>query len=792
MFTTDIISGIRARAARDAALVLEHAGRDEIDPSLLDRVRACAAALEVAAAAPVRAGLGGGFKTGKSVLMGYLLGDAGLLPVADQAATGAIIEVHPVVGQVAATLPSPTATVRYFDRATVEQYRDELVKTLRAEAAPFGLSGPDGDSWPQLSAWCQTVLWPRPELRPRVLELIDLRDAVCGLPQLADGPSIEVPWQLARKHLLMIGESSGPRTGPPGWTPPPPVPAPRFLEPATLAAGRRLVERVRITVTVPQRCWPLEGRSTEQLVLCDTPGRGASPARVRDELLLRRLMSELDAFVVVMDPAHPDAAVVGELQREFAAASGHARAITVVNKFDQYPASAPELEAGLGVISEAAIRQVPSLSGLAAAWATATGVDEQAGHDVVFASAVTAWALEGADTPPPVPVPADSSLAQWRQAKARRARVWGALGDRAERRGIAGPLADYGDDGGMGRLRELLTGHVARVGLTRKLERMRQLRAELDEALLPAKVALRLWYESRRDDAEADRDALRAEVIRPARLELLATLERCDVDVFRRDFRLDNGLTAQEEVTRRALRHIGAWPVWTRLWDTVKDRQVWPNPRSHPMVGDELRGDFALARAAAEQDGRAVADLVVDLWLTRRRQEIGDRVKQFKAAIDPVRDRFGSEFDVHRRQLARAVQVQWLKAQLVEAGDPADSADAASRHPRDPFPLRREYRLAWHPESGALPADLHQVNIARLQHALSAAVVRAGLDAWAARLRVLTAELRDALEQLDREWCPPAEWTRFVLAAHPPVLRDAMPDEAPADFGDFEKDEEII
>jgi len=774
--STEGIPGIRQRATQYVARVLEHPGRDEIDPALVARVRDAVAAVEAAAEAPVRVGFGGGFKTGKSVLVGFLLGDAGLLPVADQAATGAIIEVRPVVAQVPATTPAPDATVHYLDRATVDLYRDELVKVLRAEAAPFHLPGPEGLSWSQLSAWCEKVLWPRPELRPRVWELIDLRDAVCGLPHLVGSPPATVPWPVARRHLLMIGRGAGFRPPVPHWPVPGPIPAARLQDPATLETSRRLVERVEITVTVPQRYWPLEKRAGEHVVLCDTPGRGADQAQIRDELLLRRVMSELDAFVVVMEPLHPDAAVVTELQREFAAASGQKRAIVVVNKFDQYPAAAPELESRVGVVTDDDIRHAPALGGLAAAWATATGGDELAGNDVVFASAVTAWALGPADAPPPVPPPAGESLDHWRQTKIRRARAWGALGDRAERRGIAGPLSDFGIDGGIRRLRELLTGHAVRVGLTRKEKRLRDLQVELDAALEPAEAALRSWYERRRDDAEQHRDTLRAEVCWAARNQLLDTLKRCDLDVFRRDYRLENGLTGPEEVTRRALRRVSNWRLWPRVWEAVDQQQVRSNPRGLPVLGDELREDFAQARAAACQDGREVADLLVLTWLARRKRELAGLTDAFRAAIDPVRDRLVPTFDEHREQLAKAVTVGWLKARLDSADQPDSTGQA-----RDPFPLRPEYRLAWHPEPGP-GTDRHQVNIARLQYTLSNAVVRAGLEAWASRLRERTAVLREALEQLQEAWFHPDSWEQFVHAAYPPQLRDALPGESTKPF----------
>lgn len=772
------ISIIRQRAAEIAARVLEHPGRDEIDPALIARVRDSAAAAEAAAEAPVRVGFGGGFKTGKSVLMGFLLGDAGLLPVADQAATGVIIEVRPVVGQVPATTPAPDAIVHHFDQATVDLYRDELVKALRMEAAALHLPGPEGLSWPQLSVWCEKVLWPRPELRPRVWELIDLRDAACGLPHLVGSPPATVPWPVARQHLLMIGQGAGSRPPVPHWPVPGPIPAARLKDPATLETSRRLIERVQIMVTVPQRYWPLEGHAVEQVVLCDTPGRGASPAQIRDELLLRHLMSELDAFVVVMDPDHPDAAVVTELQREYAAASGQQRAIVVLNKFDKYGAAAPELESGQGVVTDEDIRHAPALGGLAAAWRTATGDEELAGNDVVFASAVTAWALGPADASPPVPPPAGEPLEQWRQAKVRRARAWGALGDRAERRGIAGPLADFGTDGGIGRLRELLTGHAVRVGLTRKAKRLRQLQAELNAALEPAEAALRSWYERRRDEAEERRNLLRTEVCKAARDQLLQTLRRCELDVFRRDYRLENGLTGPEEVTRRALRRVSGWSLWNRLWDAVEQQQVRSNPRNLPVLGDELRAEFARARAAACQDGREVADLLVLIWLARRKRELGDLVDRFSAAIDPVRHLLVPEFDKHREQLAKAVTVGWLKARLDSVAEP-DSAGAGPT--RDVFPLRPEYRLAWHPEPGP-GTNRHQVNIARLQHTLSNAVVRAGLEAWASRLRDRTAVLRDALGELEAAWFPADSWERFVRTAYPPQLRDARPGEAAKAF----------
>jgi hypothetical protein len=93
-------------AERNAAFVLDHAGRPFLDQELVTGIARDLAAVREAAAAPVRVGLAAEFTTGKSVLLGVLLGRPDLLPAKRRATTGVITEIRPRIVPV----PGPVTT----------------------------------------------------------------------------------------------------------------------------------------------------------------------------------------------------------------------------------------------------------------------------------------------------------------------------------------------------------------------------------------------------------------------------------------------------------------------------------------------------------------------------------------------------------------------------------------------------------------------------------------------------------------------------------------------------------
>jgi hypothetical protein len=662
MMTIEDICSLGDRALRDVDRVRSHPYASLLDPAVTEAVEAAYRSVEEAAADPVRLGFAGGFSTGKSVLLGALFGYPGLLPASQPATTAVITEIHPRPG--VQVQVDPTVRVHYIDGEVALAYRTGLIEALREDAADRGLPGPAGHSWRELTDWCANVLWPRAD-NGRIREFIALRDAWIMYEHLIGSAPVEREWTRVREGLLVNRDESGPV---PAWQLPSPVGPAASAEADLLRGSSRLVERVVLGLEVPVEFWPLDRTQLgDDLVVIDTPGRGAAPAKVRDALLLECELPRLDALVILGDPQHPDAVDVPELQRAYAKAGGRG-GVVVINAFDRDTSASSRLDSGAGALTEADIFADPAYAGLAAAWRTGTEGGSNTGdgtaarlHDVAIISVVTAWALGAEGPPPPVPCPSGVTVGDWRQQLQARAAAWGALASRVPgQHGVAGALGDYAADGGLSRLRRLVTVNAARRGLARKAGRVQALVEELAEQVASAQAALADLAADAAEVEQAGRNALEQLIKGRVPDALGRSKSRAEIDVFTPAFRLPNGRTSAEEVSRRVLDDVYSWPCWGLLWDSVVDRELRPGGLPVPTTADDLLAPFVRSVQAARGHGADVADDTVNHWLALRDAELAELFQAVVDALEPIPTRIREEHVALRRWLGRAVQMGWI------------------------------------------------------------------------------------------------------------------------------------
>jgi hypothetical protein len=310
-----------------------------------DEIVKAAREVEARVDAPMTIGFVGEYNVGKSLLLGTLLGDPGLLPVEEGPATGNITVLRLAPGPRGSdTRAGATAEIRFLSdeqfSASFRSVLAELVKEVDHDNPELGageiLGGdydPLGDrGWAPFNAWVPR-LWgvtrsgppgvpglqaaPAERTRPvadahkgAVGELCLMRDAFLNQVGLVGG-RITVGTDVIRAALALPTAQRVPELPPKRQT---------FTlnsvglgRPATAAQQLRLsfplIERVLLEVSVSPDHWPLAGLLAEHEVqILDFPGIGAAGSYGRDAYLSRRELVDVHTILLVLRTGRAEAA----------------------------------------------------------------------------------------------------------------------------------------------------------------------------------------------------------------------------------------------------------------------------------------------------------------------------------------------------------------------------------------------------------------------------------------------------------------------------------------------------
>jgi len=255
------------------------------------------AAEEVIAAADrlVTVGLFGEYNTGKSLTLGTLVGNPLLLPVQSEPATANITRLR--LTQSAGERPAEiTAAYAEFVRADdvpgfvaaiVRQAADTVRKLgLRAEADGIEAIRPSADALPGLAAALERLAAPGSQLASRAAEVRELDAALQTCPLLGETVPLDPanPWQLIAhdRQAPVTGSGSDP------------------------GAYRSLVRQIVLDVSVPVWAWNLQSLRGATLHLVDIPGIGSQA--FRDSHVGQQEMEQVTAALAVVSATRASAA----------------------------------------------------------------------------------------------------------------------------------------------------------------------------------------------------------------------------------------------------------------------------------------------------------------------------------------------------------------------------------------------------------------------------------------------------------------------------------------------------
>lgn len=721
---------VRARRTREALLVV-------------------VAAIETEAASAVLGALRGRYDSGKSTLLGNLLGNIRLLPAADEPATAhttTLVLVPGAVKQARLFGDEATVDLHFMDGAQVDSclvdLRDRLVRVVRGDLADgdtadaLAACEPVREHWPEFDRLCATYLWRSGSTleltaREAALEMVVLRDALRVAGGLL-GHRHPLPWAQWRETVARVRIR-------PATEPYPSAPrgvAPSLPGPELVGAGAALIREAVCRVEVPLEFWrELELDQGQAVELRDLPGTRARRSVNRDRFVSSLAVRDAHAVLDLVQAQHVSA--------DDAREPSPVPAILAITHFDQVRPPQDPLAPMLTELLAAAGNE--RLAGIC-------GLVEREGS-IEQAAFVTSMRALGADG---LPV---EEHALWSRRRARwqevAAHLRGAdLSARAQ--AFAAAIEDYCQDDGIGRLRRLLGRHLQERGLATKLARLAALRSELDA------------LDRRHDELVAFPEGAMASETYQALQGVVREARRTGSRLARQIRSFTDPLGEQGPLARmraeddRLVSRVLAWDTHRRLRIKGESRSVADLEETFHIAVNKTVGDVR----------RKLADDLAGDWLPAAAGSLVELRAAVEAAPGPV------DPDIARRLrellvLPPALTADTLRQKVI--GWPSPPAwdlrvSSATPYAADPVPL------PWDDPKLKATLLLHELDPTRMWYAAairSASAQRVLQVVQEQRITLMSAVAGWVIEVLD-DWI--ADLSLFEQELEPPVPVDGSED----------------
>lgn len=590
------------------------------------------------ARSPVKIGVVGEFSSGKSLLLGSLIGYADALPVAEWPTTGNVTALNfTPVNELTSTQVGPYQIyfldhdeffecLQYMlDRAKSRAREANLPPELRAAVEDIRANDA---SIPAVEDWCKRAwVTKNPKLRYLIRELVAFLRAYkyAGMGLCGSREPFEVSVETAKAGLNLAELEDNIQSMAFNELPEPATRVssrPVALTKEMIQAGFPLIRLVSVNVRVSKQIWNLSNFEGEnRFVLLDFPGLGAESSGVRDRYLCLRELKNIQTILILLNGkkpgGDPGTTLYNLLQNDRPNENIKDMILVAVGRFDQLPleadknamlrefgAGAPRAgaategpaEVNWGDEDEEPLPQAPS----------ASAFDEAA----LFRSfPILSHCLKGAQGLPPaekhhrivlvspllhlkfledrnsgIQVGSADFMGKHRADAERaleQARGWDGVAARLEsapvkpKSPIISWLRNYATDGGITRLRQLIESHVQEHGLDQRKKDLARDVASLREQL----AELRSKIPAPTDDAKDTR--VWEDKIHAAGEELrqLSDAYRDEINQLKKDPRFrqrvgSKDIPIEELLQREIVLDVCEWPQWQYLFHYRKDGYI--------------------------------------------------------------------------------------------------------------------------------------------------------------------------------------------------------------------------
>ncbi len=446
------------------------------------------------ASSPVKIGIMGEFSSGKTLLLGSLIGYADALPVSETPTTGNVTAIHLVPQADFQTTKVGNYTVEYLSHAGIKEclcfmleeaeQRSKAAQIQPSQLAPLKSLQPTGvvDSQGILS-WCEQV-WNQTqslELRSLLRELVVFvrtysvyGEDICGKSYQIDNITACKGLKLAEPAMNILElsfDSLPPLTE--SWD---------LAQPSAqdLQNSFSLIRRLDVTVEVSKEIWDLSAlQGTNEFLLLDFPGLGSADSGVRDAFLSVRELRDVQTILLLLNGRYPGCVTASKIRSMLERDKGEDlkdRIIVGVGRFNQLPFSRSDERTLEELLEEPLLCEenlLDSLKILQLTLASASNLTTEKKNIVLLSQLYGLTKLAelsslvqvcSAEFLPELDKPNKPDELEMR-------RKWQQLSEiLPSSHTLHKQLSDYAEDGGISRLRSLLKEHVSIHGMKQLLE----------------------------------------------------------------------------------------------------------------------------------------------------------------------------------------------------------------------------------------------------------------------------------------------------------------------------------
>ena len=737
-----------------------------LDDCLL-RLREAAEKTVELANSPVKIGIMGEFSSGKSLLLGSLIGYADALPVSENPTTGNVTAIHIKPQDGFATTQANNYTVEYLSHEGVNECLHFMLKEANRRAASAGvtpLQVAKIKTGKDISIWCEEV-WKSSnnlELRYLVRELVlFLRayqaygEALCGRLYPIDGITAREGLQLAEMPMaiqsLKFEDLPAANVRLPN--------APQRLGTQLLQTSFPLIRRVDIDVKISREIWDVTG--AEEFVLLDFPGLGAANSGTRDTFLSLRELAQVQTILVLLNGKSPGSdranKIFTMMQQQRPGQDLKDLILVGVGRFDQLPLESEggERELDLLIANQSDSQPLQTNAVFQKLKVLKTIIDGAEAFtsqkDRIVLLSPLLGLSEFAKRSSQIKAGSEEFLANldypdYLERPKKLQQKWGDLSEAllaADGRSQLGrQLGYFAQDGGISKLRELIQTHVANHGLKQLYEDTRR-----------AADVIRQQQEYLKEIIAEIHEQGIPTVDTPALLELRSAIESLDrtyrnfqKDLGKEQLKDRRGIVVSDVIKDELTLKILNWSQWTLLFNKIQngtitlaefkgaagklfDRGNRVNT-SIPTKSDDFYPAFEktvkeLENFASDRIHQAVVDLLSSLahQITLEREKL--QTILIPEMEQEIESKFGlEEADLFYKLLLGSDPRQWKEAIIAEINNHDQSIK-----PESIFPLARQDEkhsvgqiFDWSPErnQNTSRSANHQLFVLRLRDEITA------------------------------------------------------------------------
>lgn len=446
------------------------------------------------ASSPVKIGIMGEFSSGKTLLLGSLIGYADALPVSETPTTGNVTAIHLVQQPDLQTTKISKFTVEYLSHEGVRECLCYMLEETQQRAKVADLPPQQlavlKSLYPKTQVdsqgilkWCEQAWTIQSlELRSLLRELVVFvrtynvyGEDICGKNYQIDSITAHKGLRLAEPpmNILELSFDKLPST-PKRWE------SPSQPSAKDLQNSFSLIRRVDVTVEISKQIWDLSSlQGTNEFILLDFPGLGAADSAVRDAFLSLRELRDVQTILLLLNGRYPGGATAAKIRSMLERDKGQDlrdRIIVGVGRFNQLPLNSGDERAiddllDAPLLSEETV--FDELNILKLTIASASNLTTEKKNIVLLSQlhglsklAEQSYLLQvcSREFAPELDKPNKLEESQLREK-------WRQLGEMLPSSStLHKQLSDYAEDGGISRLRFLLKEHVALHGMKQLVE----------------------------------------------------------------------------------------------------------------------------------------------------------------------------------------------------------------------------------------------------------------------------------------------------------------------------------